>query len=104
MHERSELLSREEVLRIAVKCGLVSTPNLADQLPNHYVTQIERFAAAIYEAGAQSERAVSDRLQFDLLAASNYIEALGGVSKSYRSAIAEVTAMRQERKEKPCNT
>jgi hypothetical protein len=43
-----------------------------------------------YEADARLIAAAPDLL-FQLLAASNYIDALGGDSKSYRAAIAKAT-------------
>jgi len=49
-------LSREEVRRLAIEAGF----NPAEKYMKHYrgtISDLERFAAAIYEAGAKSERA-----------------------------------------------
>lgn len=73
--------SREEVLRIAKECNF----------------KIEEFGLAMYEAGAESERAVSDRL----------LEALQRIAKLRIVEVDEVlddyaeTMVEAMRKEKP---
>jgi len=106
--------SREEVLKIAIDCGLI-----VDEDYNHiWFDLVQRFAAAIYEAGAKSERAVSDRLLEALKgsrsafeAANAWLDGGGAIEDTIwysatetlfdymDSAIAEVEAMRKEKPE-----
>lgn len=76
--------TREEVIRVARECGALA--NAAGTIQLLY-PELERLAHHFYEAGA----AAAPDLLFQLQAAANYIDALGGDSKSYRAAIAKAT-------------
>ncbi|HSR06121.1 MAG TPA: hypothetical protein VLM42_03140 [Bryobacteraceae bacterium] len=108
--------SREEVLKAAAECGFAIRHFEGHESPSIFTgsgdwdcfdvtTKLERFAAAMYEAGAAAERAVSDRLleallvisTLPIIAQDNMVSA--NMRKLSFEAIAEVEAMRKENKE-----
>lgn len=99
-------LSREEVHRVADEIDHLY--NESDLPSGKYSDDgwLERFAAVIYEAGAKSERAVSDRL-LDALKSLDQAEKDGihfcasglPIWEKARATLAEVEAMRKEKPE-----